>query len=205
VTKVLVVPIQESYGSYNYRNSYQFQNFQNEVMRTLSFNMGSEFVKFYSEWVLRNNNLEPDQVMELNIGRVIIGRPYDNNRSREVSKRVVSKEIVYKPDSIVKEYTTVRARITSTERTVVSEGELYITVRDVKGRTIWNDRFTGQHRWQTEFASYTGDERALSESDKASMNRRNDYPPSEDEVLEKLFRQINNELSYRLRNYFARY
>jgi hypothetical protein len=209
---VLVVPIQAGYGGNygypndsRYRNSYQLQNFQNEVMRTLSYNMGNDFVRFYSEWDLRNKNMEPDQVMELNIGRIIIGRPFDNTTSREVSKIVVVKETVYKPDSVVKEYATVRGRITQTRRTLLSEGDLYITVRDTKGRTLWNDRFTGQHQWQTEFATYTGDERALSEGDKSLLTNRNTYPPSEDQVMDDLFRQINSELSYRLRNYFARF
>jgi hypothetical protein len=212
ITKVLVVPIQAGYGGNygypndsRYRNSYQLQNFQNEVMRTLSYNMGNDFVRFYSEWDLRNKNMEPDQVMELNIGRIIIGRPFDNTTSREVSKIVVVKETVYKPDSVVKEYATVRGRITQTRRTLLSEGDLYITVRDTKGRTLWNDRFTGQHQWHTEFATYTGDERALSEGDKSLLTNRNTYPPSEDQVMDDLFRQINSELSYRLRNYFARF
>lgn len=202
VTKVLVIPIQRQYG---YSDNYQLQNFQSDVMRTLSFNMGSEFVKFYSEWDLRNRDLEPDQVMELNLGRILLGRPYDERSSREVSKKVVVKETVYKPDSVVKEYATVRAKITTTKRILISEGDLYITLRDPRGRTIWSDRFTGQHRWQTEFATYTGDERALTDSDKNLLNRREDYPPSESEVLNRLFQRINEDLSYRLRNYYARY
>ncbi len=209
LTKVLVIPIQQDfgrYGGYDYRSSYQLQNFQNDVMRTLSFNMGSEFVKFFNERELRSKNLEPDEIMELNLGRIVLGRPFDDRSSREVSKKVVVKETVYKPDSVVKEYATVRGKITTVRRTVVSEGDLYITVRDPKGRIIWNDRFTGQHRWKTEFATFTGDERALSDSDKALLNQRSsEYPPSEDQIIDYLFREINNELSYRLRNYFARY
>ncbi|HVK98098.1 MAG TPA: hypothetical protein VM368_09775 [Flavisolibacter sp.] len=205
LTKVLVVPIQ-NYGGYNYSSSYQLQNFQNEVMRTLSYNMGSEFVKFYSEWDLRSKNLEPDQIMELNLGRIMIGRPYEERSERNVSKEVVVKETVYKPDSVVKQYATVRAKVITTRRTLISEGDLYITVRDVKGRILWDDRFTGQHQWQTEFASYTGDERALTDSDRSLLNRNNNNnAPREEEIMEQLYRQIQNDLSYRLRNYYSRY
>ena len=205
LTKVLIVPIQ-NYGSYGYNSSYQLQQFQNEVMRTLAYNMNNDFVKFFSEWDLRNNNIEPDQILEMNLGRIRIGQPYDQRSQREVTKEVVIKEIVYKPDSVVKQYGTVRAIITTTKRTSLSEGDLYLSLRDPKGRTLWNDRFTGQHRWQTEFATYTGDERALSESDKTLLNRNsNNYnTPREDEIMAELYRQIQNDMSYRLRNYFSR-
>ncbi len=205
LVKVLVVPIQ-NYGSYSYHSNYQLEQFQNDIMRTLAYNMNDNFVRFYSEWDLRNKNLEPDQILEMNLGRVRIGQPYDERSQREVSKEVVTKEIVYKADSVVKQYTTIKATITTTRRTLVSQGDLYLTIRDPKGRILWTDRFTGEHRWQTEFASYTGDDRALSDSDRSLLNRNKNYnAPGEDEIMSELYRQIQSDLSNRLRGYFARY
>jgi hypothetical protein len=205
ITKILVVPIQ-NYGGYSYHTNFQLQQFQNDVMRTLASSMNDNFVQFYSEWDLRNRNLDPDQILEMNLGRIRMGQPNDQRSTRDVSKEVVVKETVYKPDSVVKQYATVRARITNMRRTLLSEADLYMTIRDVKGRIIWNDRFTGQHRWQTEFATYTGDERALSETDRSQLNRnQNDNVPSEDEIMNELYRQIQLDLSSRLRGYFARF
>jgi hypothetical protein len=205
VLKVVISPIQ-NYGSYNYGSSYQLQNFQRDVIRTLSYNMNNDFVKFYSEFEARNKNIEPEQIMELNLGRIIYGQPYDTKTTREISKQVVVKEIVYKEDSVKKEYGTVKANIINTKRTLLSQGDLYITVRDTRGRILWNDQFTGQHKWETQFASYTGDERALSDSDKNSLNQNNNYnPPTEDQILQELLKQIQNDLTYRLRNYYTRY
>lgn len=206
VTKILVIPIQ-NYGGNNYHTNFQLQQFQNDVMRTLANNINDNFVRFYSEWDLRNSSLEPDQVLEMNLGRLRIGQPYDQRTQRDATKEVVVKETVYKADSVVKQYATVRARIINTRRILVSEGELYITIRDVKGRIIWNDRFTGEHRWQTEFATYTGDERALTDNDRALLNRNNNNynTPSENEIMNELYRQIQLDLSNRLRGYFARF
>lgn len=205
ITKILVVPIQ-NYGGYSYHSNYQLQHFQNDVMRTLAQNMNDHFVRFYSEWDLRNNRLEPDQVLEMNLGRILIGQPYDQRTQREASKQVVVKETVYKPDSVVKQYATVKAKITTTRRTLLSEGDLYITLRDTRGRVLWNDRFTGEHRWQTEFATFTGDERALSDNDRTQLNQHStDNPPSEDQIMNELYRQIQLDLSNRLRGYFARF
>ena len=206
LTKVLVIPIQ-NYGGYSYNSNYQLQQFQNEVMRTLSSNLSNDFIRFFFEWDLQNKQLEPDQILEMNLGRIRIGQPYDQQNRREVSKEVVIKETVYKPDSVVKQYGTVRAVITTTKRTLLSEGELYLSLRDPKGRTLWNDRFNGQHQWQTEFSTYTGDGRALSESDKALLNRPQNATtvPREDDIMRELYRQIQNDLSSRLRSYFTRF
>jgi hypothetical protein len=203
--KIVVVPIQ-NYGGYSYHSNFQLQQFQNDVMRTLTFNTNDNFVRYYSEWDLRNKNLQPDQVLEMNLGRVRIGQPFDQRSTRQVSKEVVVKEIVHKPDSVTKQYATVRANITQTRRTLLSEADLYMTIRDLNGRIIWNDRFTGQHQWQTEFATYTGDERALSQNDKEQLNRNPNYNvPSEDEIMRELYRQIQQDLANRLRGYFASY
>src|SRR4051812_28648764 len=44
ITKILVVPIQ-NYGGYSYHTNYQLQQFQNDVMRTLAYNMTDNFVR----------------------------------------------------------------------------------------------------------------------------------------------------------------
>lgn len=206
LTKVLVVPVQYyggGYGSGSY--SYQLRNFHESILRTLAYNAGGDFVKFYSEWDLRNKNLEADQILELNLNRVNFGQPYDEKNVREVSKEVVVKEIVHKTDSVTKQYGKVYARITTVKRTMISQGDLFITIRDTKGRTMWSDRFTGEHRWQTEFSSYTGDERALSESDKNLVNKQTTDYPREEVVMEELLREIQTDLSNRMRNYYARF
>jgi hypothetical protein len=204
VTKVIISPI-ESFGGRGYGSNYQLENFQRDILRTLSYNMNNDFVRFYTEWEARNKDIEPDQIMELNLSRISVGQPYDIKNSREVSKEVVVKETVYKPDSVVKQYATVKARITATKRTLVSQGDLFITLRDTRGRTIWSDRFTGEHKWQTEMVSYTGDERALSDADKQQLRQTNAIPPTEEKIMDELLRQIENDLSHRLRNYYTRY
>lgn len=205
LTKVVLVPMKQYYGAYSYSNSYQLRNFEQEILRTLKQNHNSDFVRYYSEWEAKSERIIPDHFMELNLGRIMIGRPIDSRSVREVSKEVVIKETVYKPDSVVKQYGTVKARITSTRRTLLSEADLIISLRDDRGRIVWDDRFTGQHEWKTEFSTYTGDERALSESDKSQVNKQESYVPAEDQILEELLRQIQQDLSSRLRTHYNRY
>jgi hypothetical protein len=134
-----------------------------------------------------------------------IGRVRDEVNKREVSKEIVVKEIVYRPDSIVKEYKKVFATIHTTKRTMNSTGNMLVNIRDGNGRWLWSDDFKGSHNWVTEFATYTGDERALSESDKELLNRSRNFPPHEDDIMRQIINDINSNLNSRLRDYYNRY
>jgi hypothetical protein len=82
---------------------------------------------------------------------------------------------------------------------------LQIDVRDNDGRFLWSDNVNGNHNWSTEFATYTGDARALSETDKQLVNRRQEFAPTENEVMRCMIEEISNNALYRIKNYFTRY
>ena len=206
LVRVVVLPIDAINGSYYFSNgSYQMRNFQDQMIRNLNFNSNNTFVKFYSSLDARSSDFKPDEVLEMRLGRINIGQPYDQVQSRQVSKEVVTKEIVYKKDSIVKEYTKVYATINTVNRILVSGGDLFVTSRDERGRILWSDTFVGEHRWNTEFATYTGDERALSDNDKALINRKPKNPPRPENIVEEIMHQIESNLAHRLKTYFQRY
>jgi len=207
VVNVVVLSMNDHnrYSSYNYNNNYSARDLDDEILRNLKFSTGNDFVRFYSEWEARSNNIRPDQFVDMRFINFNIGRSRDNNTVREVSKRIVVKETVYRPDSIVYEYKDVKARITTTRRTILSEGYLEVSVRDNDGRWLWSDNLRGEHNWCTEFSTYTGDERALSESDKQLVNRRADNPPYEGEIFRTIINNIDNDVAGRLRNFYSRF
>lgn len=206
--KILVVPIDLHGSNYFYSNSsYQMRNFQDRLVRQLNIHSGSEFVRFITEWEGHSRDIVPDEVLEMRMGRLRIGQPYDQSETRTVQKEVVIKETVYKKDSVVKEYATVQAKIATTRRILVSEASLFLTTRDGGGRILWNDEFRGEHRREAKFVTYTGDERALSFTDKELI--KNNKPedirvPREDEIVEDLMRQIESDLAQRLRQHYQR-
>lgn len=215
VLHVVIMPMDyynnSQYGGGNiFNNGYQYSNygmrsFEEAVTRNLRYNTGNEFVKFFSQWDARSQNIRPDHFADMRFSRFNSGRAYDQTQSRQVSKQVVIKEIVYRPDSIVKEYGTVYATITTTKRTMVSEGNLQINIRDTDGRWIWSDELRGEHRWATEFASYTGDARALSEADKELVNRRPQTQPREEDIIRKIMDDLDDDVTWRIRNFYSRY
>jgi hypothetical protein len=212
VIRVVILPSDQiGYGnnySYNagYQHvNYQMRNFEDEIARNLQYNTGNSFVKMYPMYEAGNRNIQPDHLLDMGFTHFNIGQVYDERSSRQVSKKVVVKEIVVKPDSIVKEYATVYATITTTRRTLVSEGNYRMTIRTADGRWLWSDNLRGHHRWQTSFATYTGDARALSESDHHELNNRESHPPQEDRVIRKILDDIGNDVHYRIRSFYSRY
>lgn len=204
LTNVVVLPM----DNYRFRNtSYndpEIRDFEYNILRRLQNGSSGSFIKYFSEQEARNRNIRADQLIDLNFIAQNTGKIKDVESTREVSKEVVVKETVYKPDSIVKEYKKVYAKIITTKRTVNSDGTVLVNIRDVNGRRLWTDNVPGTHSWKTEFATYTGDERALTDADKQLINRARENAPEEKEILKQIIAEINNNLYSRIREYFRR-
>jgi hypothetical protein len=79
-----------------------------------------------------------------------------------------------------------------------------VNIRDINGRRLWTDDVKGTHNWKTEFASYTGDERALTDADKQLVSKTRENAPEEKAIIKYIITDINNNLYSRIRNYFGR-
>ena len=203
VTNVVILPLTRygyQYGSYN----FDYQNFNYNILQYLNNNNRSHFVKYYSQVGLGSRDIRPDNFVEMRFSDVNIGRYRDQRNTREVSKQVVAKEIVIKKDSVIKEYITVKAKITTTTRIIQADGLLQATIRDKNERRVWSDTYRGDYSWSYTFATYTGDERVLSEEDKKLINQREQWPPSNDEIIRIIMDDIRRKTECGINDYFNR-
>ena len=205
VINVIILSADDFRFQYSLYNNHNNNTINETVLNNLRYNSGNEFVRFYSEWDARNQNINIDQVIDMRFSQFNIGRIRDDRNTRDVSKRIVVKEIVYRPDSIVYEYAYVTAKITSTKRRMYSEGLLQVNIRENDGHYLWSDNFRGDHNWTTEFSSYTGDARALSESDKQLVNHPAENPPLEEEIVRHIVNEIDNNIAGRIRDFYRRF
>ncbi|HEY6505701.1 MAG TPA: hypothetical protein VIZ28_17115, partial [Chitinophagaceae bacterium] len=204
VINVMVLPVVQSgfqYSSYN----YGFVNFDNNILRYLNNNNGSYFVRYYSPAEASSFNIRTDQIVEMKFSNIDIDRYRDQRTIREVSKQVVIKETVIRPDSVVKEYATVKAKITTVRRTLQADGLLQVTVRDYNNQWLWSDVYRGDYNWSTGFSSYTGDARALSADDKKQCDDREQFPPSESEIIRVIMNEAQNKAECGIKDYFNRF
>jgi len=203
VTRVVILPLTRygyQYGSYN----FDYQNFNYNILRYLNNNSQNQFVKYYSQSGPGSQDIQPDNVVDMRFSDVNIGRYRDQRSTREVSKQVVAKEIIIKKDSVVKEYITVKAKITTTTRNIQANALLQATVRDYSDRRLWSDTYRGDYSWTYSFATYTGDERALSEEDKKIINQREQWPPSNDDIIRIIMEDVQRKTECGISEYFNR-
>jgi tetratricopeptide (TPR) repeat protein len=206
LVRVVVEPLQ-SFNGYSYASYFQLSNLQTELMRSLSYHLNNDFVRFYSEGEARSQRIQPDEIMEMSLQRVSIMQPFENRSTRDIEKKVVTKETIVAKDSSIKEYSTIRARMTTTERSLLSETDLLVTVRDPRGGgVLWNDHFTAQYRWKANVVSYTGDDRALGDEERKQLKESGDYKePNQDYIMQHMLDQLKNDLTFHLKNYYNRY
>ena len=203
-TNVIVLPVVQSgfqYSSFN----YGIVSFDNVTLNSLKNNNGNQFIRYYSPAQANSMDIRTDQIVEMRFSNIDIDRYRDQRSTREVSKRIVVKETIVRPDSIVREYATVKAKITTTRRTLKSDGLLQVTVRDYNNQWIWSDTYRGDYNWSTEFSAYTGDTRALSEEDKKLLDCKEQFPPSNDEIARVIINEVQNKAVCGIRDYFNRY
>ncbi|HEX6848273.1 MAG TPA: hypothetical protein VF144_14925 [Chitinophagaceae bacterium] len=204
VINVVLLPTEKNRFRFSAYNDREITNIENDLLHQLQYNTGNQFVRFLRSSEATIRNIQADQFIDLRFSSFDLGRTRDEKTTRQVSKDIVIKETVYRPDSVVKEYKKVYAKITTTKRTLLSYGSLQISARDAGGSRIWSEYIRGDHNWYTEFSTFTGDERALTESDKQLVNVARDNPPNENEITRCIINEINTDMSGRLRNYFSR-
>ncbi|HET9435002.1 MAG TPA: hypothetical protein VFO37_14650, partial [Chitinophagaceae bacterium] len=122
VINVVVMPMESNRYRYSSYNDYGVGNFETDLLRQLQYNNWNRFVRFYSSWDANSQHIQVDQFIDFRFRTFDVGRTRDENTTREVSKEIVVKETVYRPDSVVKEYKKVFAKIKTTRRTMNSEG-----------------------------------------------------------------------------------
>ncbi len=205
VINVVVLPLDErssyQYSSYNTR----YRTFDNNMVTYLQNNNSNQFVRYYSAFDADARRVVADQVIEIRFSSMNIGRTNDERSTRTVSREVVVKETVIKPDSVVKQYAKVSAKITTTKRTMKSNGMIQVVARDYNNRITWSENYTGEHYWSTEFATYTGDTRALSDEDKKIIDRQQAIAPREDDIIRSIMDEIQSKAECGVRDYFNRF
>lgn len=204
VTNVIVLPVTRTGFQFSSNNPYNYGNFDQELLRYLASNNRHSFLRFYSPQQANNGNVRTDEVVEMRFNSIDPGRYRDQRSSYEVSKQVVVKETVYSADSVVKEWATVKARVTRTRRTLKADGSLQVVFRDYQDRRLWSDAYRGEYNWVTEFASFTGDARALGEADQKLVNQREEFPPREREIIQIIMDEIQRKAECGIKDYFER-
>lgn len=201
VVNVVINPVQDnSYffntgwgnAGYNYSNEY----FQQTLIRDLGGKNSSRYpARFYSDWEARRDNVQPDWEVNLTLRNMHLPRPNTYNYSRNVNRPVeTGRDTSGKPT-----YQTVYATLHITQQSFTARAEMEINITELDThKNITNQAFREDYRWQSEYATYTGDSRALGPNEWALINNNNFNEPRREDILNELYRKIYPQVRNRI-------
>lgn len=202
---VVVNPVDYYSFSWNY---WGFQNdyLQWQMLRDLN-NRSFRMTRFLSEQEARSRNIVPERVVDMRFSTLNVGNPYTDRHTYQREKQITVQEpppsrppaAGTKPAPKPPEVITVRATVTHIKRYITGNADLQCRIYDVPtGRNILFDRFPGRYNWVFESATYTGDQRALTDEDRRLLNNRFDKYPTREEVGRKLIEDAYGALVRRI-------
>ncbi|WP_231460635.1 hypothetical protein [Pedobacter sp. Leaf132] len=199
VTRVVVQPIFVNSRLYKLSGDY----FQQQIDGFMSDYSRNKFVLFYSEQQASKQKIVPDQVLSLNFDDFIVGQTYVKERVERLKRDsvVIGETRERKPI-----YGTVKATLSIFEKNISSSGLLDMTISDWQSKKIVRQqKFPGTYIWTDSWASYKGDDRALSKQQLAMTKRREVVPPPPEalflEFTKPIYNDLVNSISYFYNNH----
>ena len=200
--KVLIEPIPIHSRNLELTNEY----FENKLLEYLDQFSLNRFVRFMSFEEVEATETQPDHVLLMQFDDFVLGQA-----------QIVSKTVELKRDSVIvgqykdKEglehdvYGTVKADFTRNAKTLVSAGILNFEIRDAyTNKVLTNRKIESEDIWRHEWASFNGDERALTE-DEIQLSKLRELPPPGPQVLfisfiDRIYGQVEGNIRQFYRN-----
>ncbi|MDQ3291204.1 MAG: hypothetical protein M3Q05_07935 [Bacteroidota bacterium] len=196
--KVVVEPVEIEKGIYQLSNEY----FQNKIFEYLQHYEEKSFIKFYTPQEAKSNTLVPDHVLSLSFDDFVVGQTYLKEKEQEVSRDSVKTGTVEGKDV----YGTVKAKYITFEKTISSSGLLDFRVMDWKSKNVLTqEKMPGTFVWRDEWATYKGDERALSKEQKRKAKRRESPNPAPQFLFVEFTKPIYNQLTSKIESFYRKY
>lgn len=199
VVKVLVKPAIINSNMYQLSNQY----FQEQVNLYLAEYRQNMFVRFYTAQQADQQKIQADQLLQLDFDDFVVGQTYVNER---VEKLVRDSVVIGETRARAKIYGTVSATYRTFAKTISSSGLLNYAIVDLNTKKIIrNQKLVGTYIWEDFWASYNGDDRALTNQQLALARRREMLPPPPASLFVEFTKPIYSQLVGEINNFYAKY
>lgn len=189
---------------YQYSNEY----FQGKVEEFLRTNRRiNKFIRFYSPEEAKNVRLKPDQVVRLEIIDFVVGETnVATDRQNVTSRDSVKTGEATVNGKKVSVYGKVAATIIKSRKAVRSRGLLSMEIFDYQtNKTLSREEIPGEFIWVNEWASFNGDERALTTSELNMTRNREQLPPPPQQLFIEFTKPIYDQVTSRIRRFYDKY
>jgi hypothetical protein len=203
IATLKIVVDQISVPTVNFKLSVDF--FQDQVDEFLFHYNNNPFVKFYST---KDTWLEnPDQIMVIMFDQFTVGNTNNLQKTHIAENDSVEVGTVTMEDGTEKPVIgEVKAEYTEYTREIISNGLLSMKILEAQTqRIIMHEKFPGEFVWVSKWASFNGDERALTrEQIKLTKHKPVNPPPPQDLFIE-FTKPIYNQITSTVSNYYNNY
>ncbi|MFZ6014551.1 MAG: hypothetical protein ACOYXT_29700, partial [Bacteroidota bacterium] len=201
--KVIVeqIPVPQRYGL-----SGGF--FQDKVEEFLHTNYPDQaFIKFYTPQEARSVNLPAaDQIVRIQFDDFSVGNTTLKEKEETVSKDSVKVGEAKVDGKVIPVYNTVKAKLITYRKEVVSTGLLSMVVVDAKTNgVLTHKKFNGEYGWVSSWARYNGDERALTDQQLSLCKQKETQPPVAQDLFLEFTKPIYNQLIPAIRGFYQTY
>lgn len=182
--------------------------FQDKVEEFLHTNYSElSFIRFYTPVEARSEELkDPHQILRIQFDDFSVGNTALKEKEETVSKDSVKVGEVKMEGKLVPVYNTVKAKLTTTRKEVLSNGLLSMIVVDARTNGILtHKKFTGEFLWVNSWARFNGDERALTAQQLNLCKQKEMQPPGPQDLFLEFTRPIYNQLIPALKGFYQNY
>jgi hypothetical protein len=169
----------------------------------------NKYVRFYSPFELDpDSSYQFDHIITLEFVDFTIGQVSRESETKEVSSKDSIKigESKLPNGTKVEVFDIVKAKYTQYRKFVESNGEMEMRIEDgYTGRLIDSKRFGGGYVWSETWASFNGDERALTSEQLRLSRRREAFPPPEQDLFIEFSKPLFGQLTEYIRKYYRKF
>jgi hypothetical protein len=182
--------------------------FQDKVEEFLHTNYTDQsFIKFYTPEEAKAVNLpHADQILRIQFDDFSVGNSVLKEKEETVSKDSVKVGEAKVEGKVIPVYNTVKAKLTTYQKEVSSNGLLSVIIVDAKTNGVLSTKkFNGEHVWVSRWARFNGDDRALTDQQIALCKQKEQQPPYPQDLFLEFTKPIYNQLIPALRGFYQNY
>ena len=201
----LRVIVQKPYTNANFQYSSDF--FYNNLLLEIRKNAQNRFVRYYTpEEAHKENMKNPHQYIVLNFEDFSVGNIRESSNTTEHKRDSVIVGTVKVEGKTYNSYNTVKARLTTFRREISSGGVLSLRIIDAQNnQDLLQQNLTGTYVWNTSWANFKGDDRALDNEQKKMCNREPQTPPTQQDLFIEFTKPIYSQAVSYIRSAHSRY
>jgi hypothetical protein len=189
---------------FQYGNEY-FQGKVDEFLRTNR--RMNKFIRFYSPEEAKTAKLTPDHVVRLEIIDFVVGETnISTDRQTVTSRDSVKTGEANINGKKVPVYGKVNAQIIKSRKAVRSRGILSMEIYDFQtNKVLSREEIPGEYTWTNEWASFNGDERALTTTELNLTRNREQLPPAPQQLFIEFTKPIYDQVTSRIKRFYDKY